>query len=139
MIFRGTFVSKNQNIGQLCRITILLVYQNHLEFQINNKSWKKEGRKRWYWLKKTISQNLIWMHAEIITSKFWSRKYYLKKWVNKNLKLKTIWEDTSNCSWRLQKCQMWILWKIIYSSWFPEQTHENYSLRSQRFQMWLLW
>ena len=39
----------------------------------------------------------------------------------------------------LQKFQMWILWKIIYSSWFPEQTHKYYSLRSQRFQMWLFW
>ena len=59
--------------------------------------------------------------------------------VENYLLMLVIWEDTSNCSWRLQKFQMWILWKIIYSSWFPEQTHKYYSLRSQRFQMWLLW
>ena len=50
-----------------------------------------------------------------------------------------IWEDRSNCLWRLQKFHMWMLWKIIYSSWLPKQTHKYHSLRSQRFQMWLLW
>ena len=58
--------------------------------------------------------------------------------VENYLLMLVIWEDTSNCSWRLQKFQMWILWKIIYSSWFSEQTHRNYSFRSQRFQVWLL-
>ena len=59
--------------------------------------------------------------------------------VENYLLMLVIWKDTSNCSWRLQNFQMWIFWKIIYSSWFSEQTHRNYLFRSQRFQMWLLW
>ena len=59
--------------------------------------------------------------------------------VENYLLMLVIWQDRSNCLWRLQKFHMWMLWKIIYSSWLPKQTHKYHSLRSQRFQMWLLW